>query len=145
MQSVRLLVLIGSAMFWFSDLMLAFDMFGTPSRLTWILCSYVYWPAQNLLAYSLFHHIREQEQLHTVGRITRMEQYFDTLSQAEPRQIREDPALQEMLRALTEYYEGGSWAADYEADEQGKIPQNLKRGILSQDGLWNLLCEIGGN
>lgn len=50
---LRLLLTIGSAMFWFSDLMLAVDMFGHASRLTWILCSYNYWPAQNLLAYSL--------------------------------------------------------------------------------------------
>lgn len=57
----RTLLLLGSAMFWFSDIMLAIDMFGTASRLTWILCSYTYWPAQNILAFSLFHYISEQE------------------------------------------------------------------------------------
>lgn len=57
----RVLLLLGSAMFWFSDVMLAVDMFGTPSRLTWILCSYMYWPAQNILAFSLFHYVNEQE------------------------------------------------------------------------------------
>ena len=51
----RRLLVIGSVMFWFSDLMLAFDMFGQPTRLTWILCSYSYWPAQSLLAHSLYH------------------------------------------------------------------------------------------
>ena len=51
----RRLLVIGSVLFWFSDLMLAFDMFGQPTRLTWILCSYSYWPAQNLLAHSLYH------------------------------------------------------------------------------------------
>lgn len=56
----RMLLLLGSAMFWFSDVMLAIDMFGTASRLTWILCSYTYWPAQNILAFSLFHYINEQ-------------------------------------------------------------------------------------
>lgn len=55
----RWLVLLGSVMFWFSDLVLAIDMFGQSSRLTWILCSYVYWPAQNILAFSLFHYINE--------------------------------------------------------------------------------------
>lgn len=54
-----LLILIGSAMFYFSDIMLAIDMFGTASRLTWILCSYNYWPAQNILALSLYHYINE--------------------------------------------------------------------------------------
>jgi len=51
----RRLLAIGSVLFWFSDLVLAVDMFGQSSRLTWILCSYSYWPAQNLLAHSLFH------------------------------------------------------------------------------------------
>ena len=49
------LLAIGSVLFWFSDLMLAIDMFGQPSRLTWILCSYSYWPAQNILAHALLY------------------------------------------------------------------------------------------
>ena len=50
----RWLLAIGSFLFWFSDLMLAVDMFGQSSRLTWILCSYTYWPAQNILAHTLY-------------------------------------------------------------------------------------------
>ena len=44
-------------------------------------------------------------------------------------------------RALREYYENGQWLRDYEADERGELPRELKRGVLSQDGLWNLLNE----
>ena len=51
----RWVMAVGCLMFWFSDLMLAIDLFGQPSRLVWILCSYSYWPAQNLLAHSLYH------------------------------------------------------------------------------------------
>jgi uncharacterized membrane protein YhhN len=51
----RWLILVGSIMFWFSDIVLAIDMFGESSRLTWILCSYVYWPAQNIMAHSMFY------------------------------------------------------------------------------------------
>lgn len=51
----RWLLAVGSFLFWFSDLILAVDMFGQSSRLTWILCSYAYWPAQNLLAHALYH------------------------------------------------------------------------------------------
>ena len=51
----RWLLAVGSILFWFSDLALAVDIFGQSSRLTWILCSYCYWPAQNILAHSLFH------------------------------------------------------------------------------------------
>jgi len=56
----RWLILVGAALFWFSDLILAIDMFGQSSRITWILCSYTYWPAQNILAHSLFPFLREQ-------------------------------------------------------------------------------------
>ena len=52
-------ILLGSILFWFSDLMLAIDMFGEASRFTWVLCSYSYWPAQNMLALSIFHYVNE--------------------------------------------------------------------------------------
>ena len=47
--------------------------------------------------------------------------------------------LSDEIDVLRDYYESGKWRKDFEADEQGKIPQNLKRGVLSEDGLWNLL------
>ena len=43
-------------------------------------------------------------------------------------------------RELREYYENGQWLRDYEADERGELPSSLKRGVLSQDGLWDLLA-----
>ncbi|MBP3704071.1 MAG: hypothetical protein J6I98_00930, partial [Clostridia bacterium] len=64
----RGLIALGSAMFWFSDLILAIDMFGASSRLTWVLCSYVYWPAQTIMAYALFHFSREQASLSKTDR-----------------------------------------------------------------------------
>ena len=51
----RWLIAAGCVLFWFSDLMLAVDMFGRSGRLVWILCSYSYWPAQNILAHALYH------------------------------------------------------------------------------------------
>ena len=49
-------------------------------------------------------------------------------------------AAQELLRQLEDYMEQ-DWMADYEADEAGELPKNLKRGVLSQDGLYNLLFD----
>ena len=40
---------------------------------------------------------------------------------------------------LAAYLDGGDWLRDYEADERGELPEDLKRGVLSQDGIWNLL------
>ena len=52
---------VGSLLFLFSDLILAIDMFGESSRLTWILCSYTYWPAQHLLAQSMYNYINDKK------------------------------------------------------------------------------------
>ena len=43
---------------------------------------------------------------------------------------------------LTQYLESGQWLRDYELDEKGKLPCDLKRGILSEDGLYNLIADI---
>jgi hypothetical protein len=43
---------------------------------------------------------------------------------------------------LTEYLESGAWREDYEADEAGLVPPDLKRGVLSEDGLYDLLADI---
>ena len=45
------------------------------------------------------------------------------------------------LQTLCEYYESGLWMQDYDADCAGKIPSGLKRGVLSEDAIYNLLAE----
>ena len=78
-------------------------------------------------------------------RITRMERAFDEVREAldrDPAAAREDPAVREQLRLLTDYYESGTWLRDYESDERGELPPDLKRGVLSQDGLYDLLCRL---
>ena len=50
-------------------------------------------------------------------------------------------ALCPRLRELSDYYESPEWMEDYEADEAGKIPADLKRGVLSQDTLYDLFAE----
>lgn len=44
------------------------------------------------------------------------------------------------LRELAAYYEGGDWRRDFEADEMGLLPDGLKRGVLSEDALYDLLA-----
>lgn len=50
-------------------------------------------------------------------------------------------AIQDDIAALDEYYGSGEWRQDIEDDEAGKLPQDLKRGVLSEDGIWNLLAD----
>ena len=43
---------------------------------------------------------------------------------------------------LKDYMESGQWKEDFEADERGEIPAHIERGVLSEDGLFNLLEEV---
>jgi hypothetical protein len=81
----------------------------------------------------------------TIDRITKMEFYFDTVQKAleiNPDFLQKEAPAGMMLQELTEYYESGQWLADFEADEAGLLPSDLKRGVLSEDGVYNLLFEI---
>ena len=48
-------------------------------------------------------------------------------------------AAQEDIAALNEYYGSEAWKQDFADDEAGLLPADLKRGVLSEDGIWNLL------
>lgn len=78
-------------------------------------------------------------------RIRQMEGRFDLLQNTlaqDPFAIRQDGHLQEQLTALLRYYEGGQWLRDYELDEQGLLPADLKRGVLAQDALYDFFARI---
>ncbi len=79
-----------------------------------------------------------------LARISRMEALFDRLSRAlrdAPERIAEDAELREAAAALAAYQASGDWLRDYELDERGLLPAELKRGVLSQDALYELLCS----
>lgn len=50
-------------------------------------------------------------------------------------------AVQKDIKALDAYYGSEDWKKDYADDEAGLLPNSLKRGILSEDGIWNLLSD----
>lgn len=80
-----------------------------------------------------------------IKRIKCMEMYFDMVKQAfsiDSAFVKTDTHIKGMLEALREYFEGGEWLEDYQADERGELPSDLKRGVLSEDGLWNLMSDI---
>ena len=49
--------------------------------------------------------------------------------------------LKQLVDQLDVYYSGPLWRMDYEADEKGLLPRDLNRGVLSEDGVWNLLTD----
>ncbi len=73
----------------------------------------------------------------TIDRIRRMEGRYDRLLGGQD--------CPEALRELARYMESGLWLRDYELDEQGLLPPELKRGVLSQDGLYALLEKFSAN
>ncbi len=42
---------------------------------------------------------------------------------------------------LQEYYDSELWMQDFEADEKGLLPKDLKRGVLSEDAVFDLIIE----
>ena len=75
-----------------------------------------------------------------VSRIREMEAAFDQLQNAAPEE-RNSPEFQALLKQLTDYYSSPQWLLDYQLDEQGLLPEGLKRGILSEDGIYNFLSR----
>lgn len=48
---------------------------------------------------------------------------------------------QEAIASLETYYGSDEWRKDFADDEAGRLPQDLKRGVLSEDAVWNLLSD----
>ena len=80
--------------------------------------------------------------MNKIERIKRMEQHLDRASQAVIKlsaALDDYEAAQEAIRQLSAYYNSDNWKKDFADDEQGRLPKDLKRGMLSEDGIWNLL------
>lgn len=73
-----------------------------------------------------------------IEHIRKMEAAMDRLTNALQTHQPLTPSLQNDYQNLSQYYET-QWLQDYEADERGELPKDLKRGVLSQDALYDLL------
>ena len=77
-----------------------------------------------------------------VRRVSYMERLLDEVLAAQKDEGRTWPWYRmRQLRILEDYYENGLWRLDYETDEKGLLPRGLKRGVLSEDGLYNVLVD----
>jgi len=77
-------------------------------------------------------------------RIRSMQDIFDQTEQAVASlfgALARFQELQPRLHQLEAYYTQGQWLQDYQDDENGRIAPDIPRGVLSQDGLYNLLAE----
>ena len=88
--------------------------------------------------------IREDSicELLQIERIKWMEQRFNNALAA----IREESAaslkaIKEDVAELNKDYGSELWKQDFATEETGNLPPDLKRGVLSEDGIWNLLSD----
>lgn len=87
--------------------------------------------------------MEEKEQ--QIERISQMEHYLvqttAALTRLETALDKWDEA-QEGLAKLKAYYDSEQWKQDYADDEAGLLPADLRRGVLSEDAVWDLLANI---
>ena len=81
---------------------------------------------------------------YAVERIEHLERIFDEVKESfiSDKNFFENKKMQVKVSLLTQYLESGQWLRDSELDEKGELPKELKRGILSEDGLYNLITDI---
>ena len=47
-----------------------------------------------------------------------------------------------MIKELSDYYGSRQWKKDFADDEAGLLPKDLKRGVLSEDAVYDLLDAV---
>ena len=79
-----------------------------------------------------------------LNRIKRMESYLDEAALAVKElslALEKYEKMEKKYYKLEDYYGSSAWLDDFEADEAGLIPQEIKRGVLSEDTVYNLIVE----
>jgi hypothetical protein len=79
-----------------------------------------------------------------IERIEQMEKILDSLKEAIAQVNTAISRLRELgpqAMELDEYYGSPEWFDDLKADENGLLPKGLKRGVLSEDGIYDVLNE----
>ena len=82
--------------------------------------------------------IRKMEKLldKVLNAVSKLENCEDTVTTAA-----ELNACKQDAAALGKYLSSKSWKTDFELDEKGLLPKDLKRGVLSEDGIYNALSR----
>ncbi len=78
-----------------------------------------------------------------IERISHYEELLDRVAAAAKGlelALEEYRAAQDAARELDAYYGGEEWKQDFADDEAGKLPRDLKRGVLSEDAAYDALC-----
>ncbi len=77
-----------------------------------------------------------------IQRITEMEEKLDRIQSVLEKlssSLEEYRSISKDIKDLEKYYTGKNWKEDLKLDEEGKLPKDLKRGVLSEDAIYDLL------
>lgn len=78
----------------------------------------------------------------SIERITKMEAILEQATAAMDeleQKIDNLYKMQDDIKKLEAYYSSEEWKRDFALDEKGKLPKELKRGVLSEDAIHDLL------
>lgn len=79
-----------------------------------------------------------------IERIKRMEQALNASAEAVEAlfsALERYRAVMPRIAELEEYYQSPVWMSDYDDDNAGRLPKDLCRGVLTEDALYDLLCD----
>ena len=82
--------------------------------------------------------------MNRIDRITKMEKNLDASAEAIAElsaALDKYEAARKAWKELSDYYGSNRWMSDFEADEAGKLPKDLKRGVLSEDTVYDLITD----
>lgn len=86
----------------------------------------------------------KREDMNQIERIQFMERILDEATEA-VKELQEALekyiAVQKQIEELDAYYGGADWRNDFNDDAAGKLPRDLKRGVLSEDAVYNFLVD----
>ena len=88
--------------------------------------------------------LKEADAMTRIERITEMERCLDASRAAVDRLAEAFDAYEAVQKdyiKLSEYYGSAKWNDDYDADAAGKLPAGLKRGVLSEDAVYDLITD----
>ena len=83
--------------------------------------------------------IREEQLRRIAYHETLLQELKSALSEPGIIKSEERTFLREKADRLSRYYGSNDWKLDFADDESGRLPEELKRGVLSEDGIYNVL------
>lgn len=82
--------------------------------------------------------------MNQIERITKMEENLDAVTNAQDELLSALENYEKVLdnfKELSAYYGSEDWLKDFNDDNEGKFPKDLKRGVLSEDAVYDLVSE----